>query len=273
MQNLKDKVIAITGAGSGIGRALAIQLAGQGAKLALNDWNETNLLETERLLPPSTERLLESFDVGEQSAVYQFAQNVVDHFGQVDVIVNNAGITLEQRKTSDSGIDDFEKVLRINLWGVIYGSKAFLPFFSVRPQATIVNISSIFGIAGQPLQGPYVTSKFGVRGFSETLRNELEHTNVSVLTVHPGGIRTNIIKNIETDQQVRRDKFAKAFEKMAKTSPEDAAAVIIKAIQQKKRRLLIGRDAKSMDLLVRFFPSLYQKIIYRNFDIERFSAK
>lgn len=273
MKNLQNKVVALTGAGSGIGRALAIQLAQQGAKLALNDWNPTSLEETKKRLPDSAEVISESFDVGEKAAVYQFAQQVVDHFGQVDIVINNAGITLEQRKISDTSLEDFEKILRVNLWGVIYGCKAFSPFLSVRPEAAMVNISSIFGIAGQPLQGPYVASKFAVRGFSETLRNELVNTNITVTTVHPGGIRTNIIRNIETDQQVRLDKFAKAFEKMAKTSPETAAQSILKAIQLKKNRLLIGRDALLMDLIARFFPASYQKIIYRNFDIDRFSVK
>lgn len=271
MQELKDKVVVITGAGSGIGRALAVQLATRGARLALNDWNEAQLHKTRDLISQYSEVLTEAFDVGESSACFAFAQKVADHFGQIDVVVNNAGIALEQRKTLDIPMEDFEKTLRVNLWGVIYGTRAFLPFLKDRPEAALVNISSIFGVVGQPLQSAYVTSKFAVRGFTEVLRNELVDSSVAVTCVHPGGIRTNIIRNIETDQTARLEKFAQAFDKMARTSPEAAARQIITAIQKKKRRLLIGRDALIMDLLARLLPGLYDKIIYRNFDVERFS--
>lgn len=273
MQKLKDKVVVITGAGSGIGRALAIQLATQGAKLALNDWNGTHLGETRQLISQHSAVLTEVFDVGESSACFAFAQKVADHFGQIDVVINNAGVAHEQRKTLDLGMEEFEKILQVNLWGVIYGTRAFLPFLKDRPEAALVNISSIFGVVGQPLQSAYVTSKFAVRGFTEVLRNELVDSSVTVTCVHPGGIQTNIIRNIETDQTARLEKFAQAFDKMAKTTPEEAARQIISAIQKKKRRLLIGRDALIMDILARLLPGLYDKIIYRNFDVERFSFK
>lgn len=271
MQELKNKVIVITGAGSGIGRALAIQLASRGARLALNDWNEEQLNQTRHLISEHSEVLTEAFDVGDSSSFFAFAQSVADHYGQVDVLINNAGIALEQRKTIDIPMEDFEKTLQVNLWGVIYGSRAFLPFLMDRPEAALVNISSIFGVVGQPLQSAYVTSKFAVRGFTEVLRNELTSSKVAITCVHPGGIRTNIIRNIATERLEHREKFAQAFEKMAKTSPDEAARQIMTAIQKKKRRLLIGRDALIMDILARLLPARYHQIIYRNFDVERFS--
>lgn len=273
MKNLKNKVIVITGAGSGIGRALAIQLATQGAKLALNDRNEAQLKQTRHLISEHSDVLTEAFDVGDSAAFFAFAQKVAAHYGHVDVVINNAGIALEQRKTLDIPLEDFEKTLQVNLWGVIYGTRAFLPFLLDRPEAALVNISSIFGIVGQPLQSAYVTSKFAVRGFTEVLRNELVGSSLSVTCVHPGGIRTNIIRNITTDQAERREKFAQAFDKMAKTSPDEAARQIITAMQKKKRRLLIGRDALIMDLLARLLPARYHRIIYRSFDVERFSFR
>ena len=274
MKNINSKVAVITGAGSGIGRALSLALAKEGAKLALNDWNKNALEETLSLLPESTEAMGEAFDISDKKAVYDFAQQVASHFGQVDIVVNNAGIAHEQRKADAIQYDLYEKVIDVNLWGVIYGTRAFLPHLQLRPKGgTIVNISSIFGIVGQPLQAPYVISKFGVRGFTETLRNELVNSKVNITCVHPGGIKTNIINNIDTKHTGRRDKFAKAFEKMAKTTPEDAAQQIVQAIKKKKRRLLIGRDARMMDLAARWFPSIYDKMIYRGIDFDRFAAK
>lgn len=273
MQQLKDKVAVITGAGSGIGRALALALAKRGTKLALNDWNGDSLAETVQMIGDQTEVQSATFDVGDKDSVYSFAKNVNDHFGRVDIVVNNAGFTLEQKKIEHVDIEDYERIMRVNMWGVIYGSKAFLPFLKEQAEASLVNISSIFGIVGQPLQGPYVASKFAVRGFTETLRNEHRKSSVAITCVHPGGIRTNIIRNIETNEKARLQKFANAFDKMAGTSAEDAAAQIMNAIQKKKVRLLIGRDAKLLDIAARLLPRTYDKLIYRNFDIERFSVK
>lgn len=271
MKDLKDKVVVVTGAGSGIGRALAVQLSAQGARLALNDWNEELLIQTRELISAHTAVFTKAFDVGDSAAFFAFAQEVAQHFGQIDVLINNAGIAHEPKQTEAISLEEYEKIVKVNLWGVIYGTRAFLPFLKDRKQASLVNISSIFGVVGQPLQSAYVTSKFGVRGFTEVLRNELVGSSVRVTCVHPGGIRTNIIRHIETEQGERREKFAQSFEKMAKTSPQEAARQIITAIHKKKRRLLIGRDALIMDILARLFPSFYHKIIYRNFDVQRFS--
>ena len=273
MKNLKNKVAVITGAGSGMGRELARVLAKEGTRLALNDWNEKNLKETLNLLPASTEVFHKAFDVSQKKEVYDFAQEVVGHFGQVDIVVNNAGITLETKKVSSIDYESFEKVINVNMWGVIYGSRAYLPHLATRAEASLVNISSIFGIVAQPLQGPYVAAKFAVRGFTETLRNELVKTNIAVTCVHPGGIKTNIVRNIETTNPKRLEKIAKSFDKIAQTSAEQAALKIMQAIQKKKRRLLIGRDALLLDFIARLFPSIYHLYIYRRYDVDKFSME
>lgn len=273
MKSLKSKVVVITGAGSGIGRALAIELAQKKAKLALNDWNMASLEETLSQLPQETEVIYEKYDVSSALATESFAHRVTENFGQVDVVINNAGIALPQKKVEKTDYEDFEKVLKVNLWGVIYGSKIFIPHLLKQPEASLVNVSSIFGIVGQPLQGPYVTAKFAVKGFTETLRHELKDSPINVLCVHPGGIKTNIIRNMDTPHTQYRDKFAAAFEKLAKTTPASAAKTIIQGIEKKKKRVLIGRDAKSMDLLARLIPQRYGNIVYRDFDLDKFSVR
>jgi len=263
VKNLKDKVAVITGAGSGIGRALALALSKEGANLALNDWNQETLSEVLSQIPGS-QVMGESFNVADKKAVYDFAQRVIDRFGKVNIVVNNAGIAHEKGRTDDFEYDLYERVIGINLWGVIYGSKAFLPYLEQQTEASLVNMSSVYGIVGQPLQGPYVISKFAVRGFTETLRNELRKakSQVHVTCVHPGGVRTNIISNIDTKNTGQRDKRALAFAKNAGTSAEDAAQQIVDAIKNKKPRLLIGWDAKLLDLAARLFPGSYDKYIY-----------
>lgn len=272
MQSFQDKVCVITGAGSGIGRQLALQLASTGARLALNDWSEETLGETTekcRALGATVHQ--SAFSVANREAVYRFAQTVAEQYGQVDLVVNNAGIALMQRKIESTPYEEFEKIIDINLWGVIYGSKAFLPHLKERPEAALVNVSSIFGQFAYPNQGPYVTTKFAVKGFTEVLRQELARTNVAVSVVQPGGIATNIINNIDTDRKEWRQKFASTFNKMAGTTAEEAARTIIKGIQRKKKRILIGRDARLADRIIRLLPSSYEKILLRKYDVDRFS--
>ncbi len=273
MKDLSNKVVAITGAGSGIGRDLALQLARKGARLVLNDWNLSTLEETLKTIRQSG-GLAEgqAFDVGDLSAFREFTQFSLDAFGKVDGIINNAGIALEQRTIEQTSFEDFERLFQVNLWGVIYGSKLFIPLLRERPEAFLVNISSVFGIMGYPLQGPYSTAKFAVRGLTETLRYELKDTSILVSCVHPGGIRTNIIRNIEPSNTRKHARFAAVFEKMAKTSSEEAAAVILKGIEKGKNRILIGSDARFIDRVARLLPSTYERILLRKFDLERFSA-
>jgi butyryl-CoA dehydrogenase len=271
MKNLSGKVAVITGAGSGIGRALALQMAAAGARLALNDWNESALADTLAMLGKA-EAWGQSFDVAHRESVYAFAEEVAQRFGQVDIVVNNAGITLEQRMLERTGYEDFERIVNVNMWGMIYGSKAFLPGLRQRPEAALVNVSSIFGVVGYPNQGAYVTAKFAIRGFTETLRVELAKSPITVTCVHPGGIKTNIARNITSDNPKRVEKFAQVFEKMAITSAEEAARQILEGIQKKKKRIVIGPDARRLDWFARLFPSIYERFVFKGYDVEKYSA-
>lgn len=271
MKSFTNKVVVITGAGSGIGRSLARQFAELGARLALNDRSADALEETTEQCRQLGATVHQSaFDVGEREVMYQFSQTVADQYGQIDVMINNAGIALMQRKIESTPYEEFERIVRINMWGVIYGSKAFIPHLKERPEAALVNVSSIFSTFAYPNQGPYVATKFAVRGLTECLRQELANSKVSVHCVMPGGIATNIISNIETDHTAARDKFAGVFQKMAGTTAEEAASVIIKGIRRGKKRILIGRDARLADRIVRLLPSRYEKILLRKYDVDAY---
>ncbi|MBK6949795.1 MAG: SDR family oxidoreductase [Haliscomenobacter sp.] len=272
MKNFQGKTVVITGAGSGIGRALALRFGEAGARLALNDWNDAALRETIAMVEQKGGTAWgKSFDVSKKEDVYRFAEDAATRFGQIDVVINNAGIALEQCMIERMDYPDFEKVIGINMWGMIYGSKAFLPYLKARPEAVLANVSSIFGVIGYPNQGPYVTAKFAVRGFTETLRIELAKSPVEVVCIHPGGIRTNIARNVQSDHPARVEKFAQVFEKMAITSAEDAAAQIVNGIRKKKKRIVIGSDARQIDWMARLFPSAYERLIFRKYDVEKFS--
>ncbi len=275
MKDFKNKVVVITGAGSGMGRELALQFADKGAKVAINDWNHDTLNETLAMVKEKGgEGIARRFDVSDKKAVYSFAKEVVSYFGHVDVVINNAGFTLPARSLEHSEYEDFEKVIGVNMWGVIYGSKAFLPHLKKRPEGVLMNTSSVFGIFGFPTQGPYCTSKFAVRGFTETLRQELEvegTKNVHVCCIHPGGIKTGIVANIDhsksslTKEEIEEGK--KMFDDNAPTTAADAAAQIIRAIEKKNPKLLIGRDARIMDFITRLFPTKYGKFLLRNIQV------
>lgn len=267
MKNLTDKVAVITGAGSGIGRELARQLSEAGARVVLNDKNHAPLRETAESLGGPVH--CEAFDVSDRAALEAFRDNVLEQFGQVDLVVNNAGFTLPPRAMEEISEADFRRVLEVNFWGVVHGTLTFLPELKKRPEAGLVNISSVFGLIGYPSQGPYSVSKFAVRGFTETLRVELNKTNITFTSVHPGGIKTNIVRHIEGMDGTSHDKFSKQFDKMARTTAAEAAAVIIRGIQDKKPRVLIGRDARFIDRIQRLWPSSYEQTIMKNFDIDR----
>ena len=263
----RNKVVVVTGAGSGMGKEMAIQLAKAGAKLALNDWNPETLAETVALLGLEENHILtHAFDVGNREKVYDFAAQVIQHFGQVDVVVNNAGIALAPTTIERTNYDDFEKVVNINMWGMIYGTKAFLPYLKERPSGAIANVSSVFGIMGYPSQGPYVTTKFAIRGFTETLRIELKNTNITISSIHPGGIKTNIVRNIEKVEDEQKEEMAKGFEEVAPTTASQAATIILEGIAKGKARILIGKDARSIDRLTRLFPSSYEKQVLKRID-------
>ncbi len=269
MKNFKDKVAVITGAGSGIGRALAQELASAGAKLALSDINEAGLKETADLLGLAEDRLMtRKLDVADRQAFYDFADDVVNHFGYANMIFNNAGVALGAT-VEDMNYDDFEWLMNINFWGVVYGTKAFLPYLKQAGEGHIINISSIFGLVGIPTQSAYNAAKFAVRGFTESLRIELEMENspVSCTSVHPGGIKTNIAKAARMDKSVERitggdkEKAIQDFEKLFRTTPAEAASTILKGVRGNKRRVLIGSDAVAVDTMQRLLPTSYQKLV------------
>ena len=271
MKSFKNKVAAITGAGSGIGRALAQALARDGAELAISDIHAARVEETAALLRAQGARVsAQVVDVSKREEVYAWAERVVRDHGKVHLIFNNAGVghasTLE-----GTSIEDFEWIMGINFWGVVYGTKAFLPHLRAAGEGHIINLSSIFGVIAVPGNGTYNASKFAVRGFTEALREELDMTGgaVSATCVHPGGIKTNIVREARFDESingllVRDAEAGKAqFEASFMTTPEKAARVILDAVRKNKRRALIGPDAHAFDLMQRVLPSAYQALAVR----------
>ncbi|AQZ83528.1 MULTISPECIES: SDR family NAD(P)-dependent oxidoreductase [Acinetobacter] len=267
MKNFKNKVAAITGAGSGIGQQLAILLAKQGCHLSLSDINEKGLQQTVELLKPYSTITVttKKLDVSDREAVKQWAQETVQDHGSVNLIFNNAGVALGST-VEGATYEDLEWIVGINFWGVVYGTKEFLPFIKQTQDGHIINISSLFGLTAQPTQSAYNATKFAVRGFTESLRQELdiEKSGVSSLCVHPGGIRTNIAKSAKMSDSLNSlgmdpTKSIQNFDKLLRTPPEEAARQILQAVLKNKRRLLIGSDAKILDAFQRLFPTGYQR--------------
>lgn len=273
MKSFTNKVVVITGAGSGIGRALATQLAAKGAILALNDWNAEGLIETWDALPAKAQGYKKRFDVGDRESVENFAAAVRKALGRVDMVINNAGMTLQINPIIHSEVEDYERVLRVNLWGVIYGSLAFMPYLQEQDESCLVNISSVFGLMGFPGQAPYNVSKFGVRGFTETLRVEMKGTGLQAVCVHPGGIKTNIARNAEATNETSHQRFINTFDKNAKTTAPEAATVIIEGILRGKNRILIGADARMIDRFTRLLPASYERILNRKLNRSVFLRK
>lgn len=251
MKDFKDKIVVITGAGSGIGRALAIAFANEGAKLALNEIKNSSLNETIKLLPKSTDYYTEIFDVASKEAHYYFATNVIDHFGQVDIVINNAGVAISKFRADEVPQEDYDWIIGVNFWGMFHSSLAFLPHLRKRKESCLVNISSVFGLIGIPEQTPYCITKFAIRGFSESLYAEekFNNTGVHVCSVHPGGIKTNIARASRGagNDEVSIKKFEKAFI----NTPTYAARVIQKGIRRKKQKVLIGRDAIALNFIIK----------------------
>jgi len=265
MQPLTGKVAVITGAGSGIGRALAEQLAKEGCRLALADINADSLETTATALrQQGTQLSSHLLDVADRAAVYAFADDVLAAYGSVHLVINNAGVSVSQT-VAELRYEDFEWLMGINFWGVVHGTKAFLPHLLKNNKGHIVNISSIFGIVGVPTQSAYNASKFAVRGFTEALRQELTGSGVAVSCVHPGGIKTNIARSARfyqgTDGQQDANQAAARFDRLARTSPEQAAQVIIEGIKSGRPRILIGGDARLLDGIQRLLPASYPKLL------------
>ncbi|MDB5227955.1 MAG: putative short chain dehydrogenase [Bacteroidota bacterium] len=266
MKEFKDKIAVITGAGSGIGQALAIELGKKGAILLLSDKNPGTLADTEKLIRTyGANCFCYTVDVADEKAINDFAKQVLKEHKHIDMLFNNAGFALGKISLKDVKMKDFHKIIDVNLWGVINHTKAFLDVLMLRPEAAIINISSVFGIIGMAEQVPYCTTKFAVRGFTEALRMELMDTNVTVHCVHPGGINTNIYKNaVHYERDAELDvKFQKMLER---TSPEQAAKIILKGVARKNEKILIGIDAEIIDRLARTMPVGYTSIAKRVFD-------
>lgn len=265
MTDIDEKVAVITGAGSGIGRALAIALAKRRCPLSLCDVDREGLAETVRLAEQSNVRVTPHIvDTSDREKMEQFARDTIAEHGRADLIFNNAGVSLTET-IEDMTYDDFEWLMNINFWGMVYGTKAFLPHLRERGSGHITNVSSIFGVISVPSQGAYNASKFAIRGFTEALRWELIETGIGVTSVHPGGVKTNIVRSSRfyKDGEGGTDKKAmiKRFETLARTTPEQAAAIILKGIEKNDPRVLVGLDAKILDLAQRFFPRSYGKIV------------
>jgi NAD(P)-dependent dehydrogenase (short-subunit alcohol dehydrogenase family) len=253
----------VTGAGSGLGRALAQQLARRGARLAVSDIDEAGLAETVRLLrsagaPVHCERL----DVTDRAAVLAYADAVAEHFGSVNIVINNAGIAFTGN-IEDMTFEQIERVMDVDFWGVVNGTKAFLPHLIASGEGHVVNISSLFGLLAVPGQSAYNAAKFAVRGFTEALRQEMlvnKHP-VQVTCVHPGGIKTAIARNAGSVDGLDPRSLAEVFDKkLAKTSAESAAKQILRAVRGNHARAVVGYDAKALDVLIRVLGPHYQRI-------------
>ena len=264
MDFFRGKVAVVTGAGSGMGRALAQELARRGARLALSDVDATGLAATAAGCGSAQVRT-DHLDVAERDAVYAYAQTVAEHFGVVNLVFNNAGIAYAG-DVEVTGYKDLERVMDVDFWGVVHGTKAFLPHLIASGDGHVVNTSSVFGLFSVPGQSAYNAAKFAVRGFTEALRQEMlvAHRPVRVSCVHPGGVRTAIARNATTAAGLDQPSLARTFdEKLARMSPHDAARVILRGVERGDARILVGWDAKVLDIVVRATGSGYQRLVAR----------
>jgi NAD(P)-dependent dehydrogenase (short-subunit alcohol dehydrogenase family) len=263
---LAGRTAVITGAGSGMGRALAQLLAGRGCPVAIFDIDEAGLAETERSLsgrPVLARRL----DVSDRDAQLQLAEEVRAWSpAPLGAVFNNAGVTLSQTVESVSD-EDFRWIVDINFWGVVHGTKAYLPWLIEQNAGAVVNTSSVFGIIAWPTQAAYNATKFAVRGFTEALRHELRGTGVRAVSVHPGGVATSIVRNarfhVDDLGGVSHDQMQLDFARVARLSPERAAQIIVRAVERGRGRVLVGGDAHAIDMLQRLVPERYFDVVKR----------
>lgn len=266
MNKFKDCVAVITGAGSGIGRELALQLGNAGAHLAISDINGETLETIEKKLSTTGVSVLPTvLDVADEDAFFAYAETVENHFNGVNLVINNAGVALASGPLLETTMADFKWLMDINFYGVVYGTKAFLPILHKANWGHIVNLSSLFGLVSAPEQAAYNASKFAVRGLTEALQQELKlnDCNVRCTSVHPGGIKTNIVRSARVSQssqltnETTRNAAIQEFDTIARTTAASAASQILWAAANNKKRLLIGSDARLIDKIQRLFPSNY----------------
>jgi len=271
MSEFAGRVAVVTGAGSGIGRALALGLAERGARLALSDINVDDVAATaEQVEARGVEVFYERVDVANRDKVFAHAATVVQRFGVANQIYNNAGVAFS-RPALDSEFTDYERVFNINIWGVINGTMAFLPHLVESGDGHVINVSSLNGFMGQPLMTHYCTSKFAVRGYTESLRVEMLESGlpVQVTCVHPGGVKTNISTNtvnyaisegyeLSDAEMARNEAYNERFLKM---DPNEAARIILDGVRRNKARVLVGNDARLLDLVTRQLPARYQGLV------------
>ena len=265
MKTLKDKVVVITGAGSGIGRALAVEVARRGSLVAVSDVDEAGLAETVELVKAAgaPEVRADRIDVADRAAFAAYALAVREHFGRVNVVVNNAGVTMTG-DFEEITYDDFEWIMSINFWGVVTGTKEFLPHLIESGDGHVVNISSLFGLVSMPGQSTYNASKYAVRGFTEALREEMliNGRPVGVTCVHPGGIKTGISRNGRKVASVDTEELDSLFEKkLARMEPSRAAEIIVNGVLGDKPRVLVGFDAHLIHHAAKLAGSRYQDVV------------
>ena len=268
MQKFNNEVAVITGAGSGIGQALAVSLARQGCHLALADVNPNGLETTRSLLKDTAVQVsLHQVDVASRQALEQLAEAVVAAHGRISLLFNNAGVACVG-SAQDTSEEDFHWLMNINFWGVVNGCQVFLPLLRQQPRAHIINLSSVFGLIAMPTQAAYNASKFAVRGYSEALQQELRGSNVGLSVVCPGGVRTAIAANARVDQASAEalggsESFVRRFDKLARTTPAQAAGIILDGVRKQRKRILVGPDAHALHWIIRLFPRSYDRVIAR----------
>jgi hypothetical protein len=264
MTHFTDKVAVVTGAGSGIGRALAVELARRGAKVAISDVDDHGLAKTLELVKAQgADVRSDHLDVAERELVLAYADAVAEHFGRVNMVFNNAGIAFTG-SIEEMSFKDVEKVMNVDFWGVVNGTKAFLPHLIASGDGHVVNLSSLFGLISIPGQSLYNATKYAVRGMSEALREEMLVAGhpVGVTSVHPGGIKTDIVRNSRVSAKEDKDATAQVFDdRLARMSPERAAEIIVNGILKNKARVLVGLDAHALHHVAKLLGSRYQDVV------------